>query len=454
MKVRLCVNTQTPLVRFKASYSELRERLDYQSGVVKLEELEQGSDYEYTPGGVTGMVHAALRRMLKTGMVSDARWISLGPGAPSEVVADCMHLFNVSLDEKQLLLYANFKEGIWKEIHGFGKLAFKPAEYQAYAEYNWQCARRMLEMLRDVDLFWVHDFQQLLVGALIGPSAPVVFRWHIPFRLDEVSLRLRTLILKSIASFDSIIVSSKRDLEGLIRAGYSGPVSTIYPYLDPGDWRRPSRAEIGAVKAKFGVGGDDRVLLVVARMDPVKNQDVAIRAMARVARRHPEARLMLVGNGSFTSSQRGGLRHPKATIWREQLKGLAGALRLGEKVVFTGHVTHAELNALYGIAEAVLVPSRIEGFNLTPVEGWLHKKPCIVSNGAGSSELVQDGVNGYAFSSGREEEFSDKVSQLLESGDQARKMGENGAMTARLCSIDVAVTSLKETFEGALRAYK
>ncbi|MDG6900662.1 MAG: glycosyltransferase family 4 protein [Nitrososphaerota archaeon] len=454
MRIRLCVNTQTPLVRFKASYSELRERLNYQSGVVKLEELEQGSDYEYTPGGVAGMVHAALRRMLKTGLVSDASWISLGPGAPSEVVTGHIRLYNLSLEEKQLLLYANFKEGIWKEIHGLGKLAFNPAEYQAYAEYNWLCARRMLDMLHEVDLFWVHDFQQLLIGGLIGPSAPVVFRWHIPFRLDEVSLRLRTLILKSIASFDSIIVSSKRDLEGLIRAGYSGPVSAVYPYLDPAEWSAPSRSAISAVKARLGIGAGDRLLLVVGRMDPVKNQDVAIRAMARVAKRYPEARLLLVGNGSFTSSQRGGLRNPKAQLWGDHLRRIVHALRLGRRVIFAGHVNHVELNALYGIAEAVLVPSRIEGFNLTPVEGWLHKKPCIVSNGAGSSELVQDGVNGYAFSSGVEEEFSDKVSQLLESGDRAHKMGENGAMTARLCSIDAAVTSLKETFEGALRAYR
>ena len=454
MSIRLCVNTQTPLVRFKAGFSELTERVSYRNGEVRLNELEQGTDYDYTPGGVTGMVQAALRRMMKTGMVSDARWISLGPGAPSQVVAGRMHLYNVSLDEKQLLQYADFKEGIWNEIHGLGKMAFQPAEYQAYAAYNWHCAQKMLDMLNEVDLFWVHDFQQLLVGSLIGPSAPVVFRWHIPFRLDQVSARLRTLILKNISSYDSIKVSTKRDLEGLIRAGYHGPVSTNYPYLDPGDWRPPSRGQISSARAKFGIAGDDKGLLVVARMDPVKCQDEAIRAVARISRQHPEAKLVLAGNGSFTSSTRGGLRHPKAGEWRDHLRALTTKLGFGRKVVFTGHVTHEELNALYSIAEAVVVPSRIEGFNLTPVEGWLHKKPCVVSSGAGVSELVHDGVNGYVFTPHPGRDFASTLSQLLTSGTQAEKMGENGAMTARLCSIEIAVKSLKETFEGALKAYR
>ena len=72
----------------------------------------------------------------------------------------------------------------------------------------------MLSMLSDVDLFWIHDFQQLHVGNLIGPSAPAILRWHIPFKLAAVSDRLKLLVLKNIEGFDSIIVSTRRIFKG------------------------------------------------------------------------------------------------------------------------------------------------------------------------------------------------------------------------------------------------
>jgi glycosyltransferase involved in cell wall biosynthesis len=453
-KLRVCVNTQTPLVRFKTTYSELRERYGYSEEPIRLRQLTEGSDYVFTPGGVTGMVSAALKRMMSSGMIGqDPRWISLGPGAPSEILYDKIRLYNVSLSEDKLILYANFKEGIWNEIHGLGTLAFKPHEYQAYVEYNWNCAKLMLEMLDEVDLFWVHDFQQLHIGSLLGPSAPAVFRWHIPFRLEGASHRLRSLVLKNIESFDSIIVSTKRDLEGLIRAGYDGQVHTIYPYLDPNEWSPPSPAKVDEAKAKFGIKDDDQVLLVVARMDPVKNQDTAIKALALVLKRFPRAKLVLAGNGSFTASAVGGLGHPKASRWGSYLKTLVSSLKLQDRVLFTGHISHDDLNALYEIAEAVLVPSRIEGFNLTAVEGWLRKKPCIVSGGAGVSELVHDGLNGYRFTGGDETELAKKMRTVLRSPEATVKMGENGLMTSKLCSVEAAVAGIRESFESVLKLY-
>lgn len=452
-KLRVCVNTQTPLVRFKTTYSELRERYGYSDEPIALQDLLQGVDYEFTPGGVTGMVHSALKRMMSSGVIKNPCWVSLGPGAPREIELDNIRIYNVSLSEDKLIQYASFKEGIWREIHGLGELAFKPLEYQAYVEYNWNCAKLMLDMLRDVDLFWIHDFQQLHIGSLLGPSAPAVFRWHIPFRLEGASQKLRTFVLKNIEAFDSIVVSTKRDLEGLIRAGYRGQVHTIYPYLDPDEWKAPTPATEEAAAAKFGIKPGDRVMLVVARMDPVKNQDTAIKALSLVSKKHPDAKLVLAGNGSFTGAAQGGLGHPKASKWSSYLRTLVNDLKLQDRVVFTGHITHDELNALYTAAEAVLVPSKIEGFNLTAVEGWLRKNPCIVSRGAGVSELVHDGLNGYRFDGGNEADLAKKMTLMLKSKEAALKMGENGLVTSKMCSIDAGVAAIRESFESVLKLY-
>jgi glycosyltransferase involved in cell wall biosynthesis len=422
---------------------------------VRLSDLEQGVDYDYTPGGVTAMLTPVVKRMFARGMIDEPNWVSLGPEAPSLVIMEeeKVRLYNVLLEPHRLAQYANFKEGIWNEIHGLGSLAFDPGDYEAYVSYNWACAKLMLGMLKDVDLFWVHDFQQLHIGNLIGPSAPAILRWHIPFNLENVSPRLRTLILKSIEGFDAMVVSTKRDLEGLIHAGYRGRAYAQYPYLDQATWNKVSKSAIETTKEKLMLGNDDRILLVVARMDPVKSQDVAIKAVARIRNKFPNLKLVLAGNGSFTGSGKGGLGHPKSSLWRSRLEDLIHDLKLEDKVILTGHLGHEELDALYSLADLVLVPSGAEGFNLTAVEGWLHRKPCLVSRGAGVSELVHDNVNGFVFNPGDENDLADKLELILKSTRLIGNLGANGSRMAEQCYVDRAIKSIYEVFSETSKTF-
>ena len=451
-KIRLCINTQTPPVRVKTSYQDLIEKFGALDSI-SIQQLREGVDYDFTPGGVTAMIYPVVKLMLDMQIIDRPHWISLGPGAPENVDMGSAILHNVWLERRQLSSYANFKEGIWNEIHGLGKLSFTPEEYEAYVEYNWLCAKQMLGMLKDIDLYWVHDFQQLHLGNLIGPSAPAIFQWHIPFNLGQASERLRMLILKSIEGFDAMIVSTKRDLQGLIHAGYRGKAYAISPYVDERAWSRCPPSMIEKTRDKFRIRGEDRVLLVVARMDPVKNQDVAIRSVSKLRTRFPNAKLVLAGDGSFSGSSSGGLGHPKATIWKMHLEETIKALQMGDSVLLAGHVDHEELSALYSLAEAVIVPSNIEGFNLTAVEGWIHSKPCVVSEGAGVSELVQNEVNGYTFRPGNYEELSEKLIRLLSSPEAAQKMGENGSKSAVQCYAGNALRSIQHVFEEASTIY-
>lgn len=452
-KLKLCINSQTPLVRFKVPYHELLEKYPGNIEAIRLSELVEGADYDYSPGGVTTMLRPAVKQMIDQGIIDKPTWVSLGPGSPERIDAGIASLYNVWLEREQLSLYANFKEGIWNEIHGLGTLSFKAQEYEAYVGYNWLCTKIMLEMLKNVDLFWIHDFQQLHVGNLIGPSAPAILRWHIPFDLEKVSDRLRTLVVKSIEGFDSIVVSTKRDLQGLIHAGYSGRAYAMYPYLDEKEWSQASENSMEQIKSKFSLKNGERILLVVARMDPIKGQDVAIRALASISNKYPNAKLVLAGNGSFTGSTKGGLGHPKSINWRSNLENIVSELGVNDRVVFTGHVNHDELNTLYSMSELVVVPSKLEGFNLTAVEGWLHKKACLVSIGAGVSELVHNEVNGYTFNSLDYADCAGKLDLMLASPEKTIKMGENGASMAKQCYVENAVEALKRMFEETSDGY-
>lgn len=452
-KTRLCINSQTPLVRFKLSYGQLLDKYGVEMTSLRLEKLKEGVDYEYSPGGVTAMIYPAVKKMLARGYIGKPSWISLGPGAPERMNTKDATIYNVTLDQERLLRYANFKEGIWNEIHRIGRPAFKSEEYEAYVQYNWLCAKLMLEMLEDIDIFWIHDFQQLLLGNFIGPSAPAVLRWHIPFRVDHVSERLRVLIMKNIEGFDAVIVSTKKDLEGLIHAGYRGRAYALNPYLDPSVWGKTRRSSIEACRSKFGLNPNDKVVLVVARMDPVKSQDVAIKAMARLTKEFKNLKLVLAGNGSFTGSSKGGLGHPKAGKWKSYLERLTRDLKVANSVIFTGHLSHEDVDSLYTVCDTTLVPSTIEGFNLTAVESWIHKKPSIVSKGAGVSELVHDEVNGFTFNPLDDADLAEKLRRVLRSRAEAEKMGENGSGMTKQCFVDNAIDQIEQVFDDVSKMY-
>ncbi len=448
--LRLCINTQTPLIRFKISYEDLLEKYGELKTPIDISYLEKDVDYQFSPGGVTAVVLAVVKEFMREGYVKDVKWVSLNPNAPPEVVFEGIHIFNVQLPSQLVRRYTNFKEGIWREVHGLGKMSVNVEEYEAYAHYNWLCAHKMLKLLPDVDLFWIHDFQQLQVGSMIGPSAPTVFRWHIPLNINEMSDRLRTFILKNMESYDAVIVSTRRDLEALIRAGYHGRAFQIYPYIDPNKWTSVSSSRFKEVMDKYGIEDDDKVELLVARMDMIKGQDVAIKAHALLRKREPKAKLILVGNGSFTSS---GLGHSKGEMWRRRLMELIRELKVEDSVKFLGYVSDEDLKALYMRADVVLLPSKMEGFGLTIVEAWQYMKPVIVSRGAGVSELIIEGVNGLTHEPSNHEELYEKLRIVLDNPEKALEMGKIGYQTAKQCTTTAASEKLKSVFEEVLSHY-
>ncbi|MCY0859670.1 MAG: glycosyltransferase family 4 protein [Sulfolobaceae archaeon] len=435
----VAINTQTPPIRFLLNYKEILEKYGFTELPLDISQLTENEDYYITVGGVSRMMIS----LAKEANFSKVRWVSLGPGYPPSIKMLDFEVHFVDMDPKRLVKYTNFKEGIYNECHRLNKYDIKPEEYAAYAEYNWKSTEKLLEFLSDTDIYFINDFQQLLVGGLIGPSAPAVLWFHIPFVPENLSRKVREFIIRSFEGFDEIIVSTKRDLEGLVRAGVKVKAKQIYPFIDPNSYYRPNKSEVEQVSQKFGIKDDDTVILLVGRMDPIKSQDVAIKAIKNV-----NAKLVLVGDGSFTSKALG---HDKASNWVRRLLSLSDELKVRDKVVITGYVSDKELGSLFSRADVVLLSSNIEGFGLTVCEGWVYNKAVVVSSGAGASELVIDGVNGYVFKSGDHEDLVDKLNKAMKERD---KLAEGSQTGLRLCTAQSAWPRVKEAFEDAMKEYK
>jgi glycosyltransferase involved in cell wall biosynthesis len=437
-------------------YPELLEKYGDLNYPLEIETLSQGHDYEFAPGGVTAMIYPLIERMVETGHIEKPIWISLGPNAPKEVNIKGIKLYNIQLEPQYIRNYSNFKESIWREMHSIGsqemKIGNNLSQYEAYNRYNYLVAQLMMKLLPEVDLFFVHDFQQLQVGHYIGPAAPCVLRWHIPFKLENLDERLRRFILKNIEGFDSIIVSTRRDLEGLIQAGYRGRAYQVYPYIDLSKWKKPTKSEKDEFSSKFRLQKDDFVILKVARMDPIKGQDIVIKAIAPLIKKH-KVKLLLIGNGSFSGSQKGGLSLPKSELWRDSLNELIQDLGIQDSVILTGFLHSSQICTAYDIANLVVLSSRAEGFGLLTLEGWVYKKPVIVSKGAGSAELIIEGVNGYTFNQDDWHDLKEKIEMVINNQENAQKMGENGFESAKQCYIERSIEKDIEIFKKTIEFF-
>jgi len=168
----------------------------------------------------------------------------------------------------------------------------------------------------------------MLVSNMIGPSAPVVYQWHIPFVPSLMQPLMARFILKNMETADSLIVSTRREMEGLTRLGYHGRAFQLYPWIDESQ-HVVSPGAVEEALAKYGLEGKE-IILLVARMDPIKRQDIAIQAFGKVAKERRDLVLVLVGTAASPAP---GLATARARLGGVSYWGWCGnwALRIGLK---------------------------------------------------------------------------------------------------------------------------
>jgi glycosyltransferase involved in cell wall biosynthesis len=90
-------------------------------------------------------------------------------------------------------------------------------------------------------------------------------------------------------------------------------------------------------------------------------------------------------------------------------------------------------------AAFMIVPSLWDTFNFTCVEAMGAGTPVICSSGAGASELIEDGVNGFVFENGSAESLAAAIERMLSLSDTERnELAEAGRQTV-LRELDPAI---------------
>lgn len=170
---------------------------------------------------------------------------------------------------------------------------------------------------------------------------------------------------------------------------------------------------------RFTIGsGPGEHHLLVGRLMPHRNHELAVRAFTQMQRR-----LIVVGDG------------PNAAA----LRALAGPT-----VEFRGAIDDDELRELYASARGLVVPGE-EDFGIAPLEANASGRPVVALGIGGATETVIDGVTGVLFREETPEALAAAVERADDIGfEPARLRGH-----ADRFDVSVFVAAMRKVVEGS-----
>jgi glycosyltransferase involved in cell wall biosynthesis len=135
----------------------------------------------------------------------------------------------------------------------------------------------------------------------------------------------------------------------------------------------------------------------VGRLLPLKRLDLLINVMSSLFKEHPNLYLTLIGGGEMLS----------------ELRRQAQELGLEDRVRFEGVIPPDKIPARLARTDLLVLPSKGEGWGIVVNEALSVGVPVILSDRCGAVDIIQDGVNGYVFRNGDDEDLRRCLKRFL-----------------------------------------
>jgi glycosyltransferase involved in cell wall biosynthesis len=169
---------------------------------------------------------------------------------------------------------------------------------------------------------------------------------------------------------DLVLCPSEATRRDCIAAGIDAARVRVIPWgVDPAPAIDENRATSVLASHALHAG---RYVLFVGTIEPRKNLAVLAAAFERLAPKHRDLTLALVGPAG----------------WNEDLSALLGPMR--DRVRVLGHVSRADLDVLYARAAVFCYPSLLEGFGMPVLEAMAAGAAVITSAGTATEEVAGD----------------------------------------------------------------
>jgi len=204
---------------------------------------------------------------------------------------------------------------------------------------------------------------------------------------------------------DKIIANSEAVREYLLGRGGLAPEKVVRIYNGVNFERFEKPFDPLERRRELGMPGDALLAGVVARVEPAKDHDTLLHAMACVREQTSNLHLAVVGDGRQT----------------ERLTALAHELGIGDRVHFTGFRTDAaEWIRTFDFS---VLSSVKEGLSNTVIESMAAGKPVIATAVGGNPEVIVEGETGFLLPTREPELFGAAIASLVAEPTKILELG-------------------------------
>jgi glycosyltransferase involved in cell wall biosynthesis len=290
-------------------------------------------------------------------------------------------------------------------------------------------AVRRLVRERGIQIVHAHDYKTDLLALVLARQVGVIplataHGWTGHTRRER--WLYYPLDRRLLARFPRLIAVSGQIRDELVRAGAApDQVQIILNGIDHIAFRRdPGRRH--SARDRLGLADGEWAIGAVGRLAPQKRFDILLEAFARLRQVHPQARLLVAGEGEL----------------RGDLTDAARWLGLADVCRFLGHV--ADIRAFHDGLDALAQSSDYEGTPNAVLEAMALETPVVATDVGGTAELIAHGVHGLlvprrdpgALAAALEKTLADRPAAALRAAAARTRVEAELSFAARMRAVE------------------
>jgi glycosyltransferase involved in cell wall biosynthesis len=233
---------------------------------------------------------------------------------------------------------------------------------------------------------------------------------------------------------DCVLVNAEAIRDKLVEEGYApGKIIVIRNGITLAKFGK--RQSNSLLRQELALPLSAPLVVVFSRLNQMKGVKYFLDAAIILARRFPDVRFLVVGDGES----------------RKELEEYARRLGLGQRTVFTGF--RGDVPELLSEAAVSVLPSLSEGLSNSLLESMASGVPVVATSVGGNPEVIEHGVTGLLVPVRDSAALAAAVGRVLEDKDMAARFAQAGIRrVAELFSMERSVRETEHLYQQLVEA--
>jgi 1,2-diacylglycerol 3-alpha-glucosyltransferase len=259
---------------------------------------------------------------------------------------------------------------------------------------------KLAQVIKKLNLDIIHthtEFSLGIFGRIMAKELklPIVHTYHTIYEdythylthvkaLDRRAKAFARIYSKVVCNTaEQVIVPTEKTKELLMRYSVHKDISVVPTGINlrKFDPKQYPEEDVKALKNKYGIKPEEKVLLYLGRVSEEKNVEEIVNAMPDYMKSRENVRFVIVGSGPAL----------------EKLQNMVKQLHIEDRCVFTGSQPWDRIGLFYRLGDVFVSASRSETQGLTYIEAMASGLPVVAREDQCLEDILVQGQNGYTF---------------------------------------------------------